>query len=345
MHQHTSIACALACTLTPAFTRHARASVPDYALVGSFDLEGSTWNTLNDGRVISIDQSGIIRTQTNVNSSGFTTVGSIDASLLSSFGGASFISVSPDGSTIAIGDNNFGAGASVLVVQTSALDASQPTAVTSFAVGNFSAEWFDNSTIAVAGGDNASGDAVVTQLNTTNGSTQILVNDIGGASSGITIHDGFLYTGNGFQFGGPSETGEVRAFALADLASSTLSFETQGITVTDLLSAGSLDFEAEGNLLVGGGDLFGGSGDFGYVGVVDAEDVDAALLGGPAALAALELTPDPAVDFNTVRFNDFTGEVLIEAAGVIYRYQVPAPASAALALTAVTCAARRRRNA
>ncbi len=336
MHQFMPAACALACALTPAVL----AFVPSYTLTGSFALEGQRWDTLSDGRLITIDAQGVIRTQDTANAASFTAVGSIDASLLNSFG-SSFISVSPDGSTVAIGDGNFG-GASVYTIQTTSLTTAGNSAVTGFSVGSYDAEWIDNTTLAIAGADNDSFASVVTQLNVTNGDTQILVNDIGGASGGIAINNGFLYTGNGFQFSGPSGTGEVRAFALADLASSTLSFETQGIAVADALSAATLDFDASGNMLLGGGDF--SIGDTGYAAVIDRDDIDAAFLGGPLAAAALQLAPDPNESFNLVRFNDATGEVLVQAQGVIYRYQVPAPGAAALALTAAA-AIRRRRNA
>lgn len=345
MHQisHARTLCVL--TIVLASSSAALASVPGYNLVGTYTGQSQRWDVLSDGRLISIDANGTISRQDSVNSSSFSVVGSIDASLLNQ-SGASFISVSPDGSTIAIGDGNFG-GASVYTIQTSSLSTTGNSAVSGFSVGNFSADWIDNTTLAIAGSDNTTFAAVVTQLDVTNGNTQILVNDMAGFSADIVVNGGFLYAGNGFATGGPSDsqTGEVRAFALGDITNSTLSFEAQGIAVTDLLSAGSLDFDADGNLLVGGGDLFGGSGDFGYIGVVDSEDLDAALLGGSIATAALELTPDPAIDFNTVRFNDATGEVLIEAGGTIYRYQVPAPASTVLAFGALACVARRRRNA
>lgn len=338
---HQSSTALIACAIT-VLTSTALASVPSYTLAGSYSGQSQRWDVMADGRLIGIDANGSISTQDSINSSSFTVVGSIDSALLNGFG-ASFISVSPDGSTIAIGDGNFG-GASVHTIQTSSLSTAGNSAVSSFAVGNFQATWIDNDSLAISGADNTTFASVVTQLDIDTGNTRLLVNDLNGGSAGVAINNGYLYTGNGFTFGGPSQTGEVRAFSLADLANSTMSFESEGTTVADVLSAAPIAFDALGNMLIGGGD--GSSGDQGYAAVIDSDLINAALAGGsPVTSATLELSPDPLETFHNIRFNEFTNEVLVEAGGAIYRYQVPAPASAALAFTAITVAARRRRNA
>jgi len=116
--------------------------------------------------------------------------------------------------------------------------------------------------------------------------------------------------------------------------------------VADVPSASPLDFDAQGNLLVGGGDAFSGAGDFGYAGVVGSDSIRDALNGlGFTPGATLELTPDPLAEFVNVRFNEVTAEVLVEANGVIYRYQVPAPGVGAVLALGAPMIARRRRNA
>ena len=184
----------------------------------------------------------------------------------------------------------------------------------------------------------------MTRLDLDTGNTSVLINDLGGASAGVAFDGTYLYTGNGFQFAGPSVTGEVRAFDLADLGGAPVSFENDGLTVASALSAATIDFDAEGNMLLGGGDSI--SGDSGYAAVIDAALIEAALNGGGASSGAtLQLVADPSDTFQLVRFNDATGEVLVDANGFIYRFQVPAPATGALAGLGLYAAARRRRSA
>jgi len=213
-----AVACAIGALAVPAL-----ASVPSYTLVGSYSAPTGAWDVLSDGRLVSIDSSGVIRAQSQVNGASFSRVGSIDGALISSFG-ASFLSVSGDGSTLAIGDGNFGAGASVYTVDVASLSTSGASLATGFAVGNFAGAWLDGSTLAISGSDNASGASVVTRLDTLTGDTRVLVNDLAGASGGVATDGQYLYTGNGFSFGGGSDTGEVRAFGLADLTGPALSF-------------------------------------------------------------------------------------------------------------------------
>src|SRR5262249_23325889 len=106
-----------------------------------------------------------------------------------------------------------------------------------------------------------------------------VVTNIIGASAGVSIDAaGNLYVGNGFG----SDTGLIKAFTAANwqsaLATNTpLNFATQGTPVADLLSAYPIGFDASGNMFVGGGDFFGGSGDYGYAAFVDAAAVASAL--------------------------------------------------------------------
>ena len=116
-----------------------------------------------------------------------------------------------------------------------------------------------------------------------------LVTNIGGYSAGITFDTaGNLYAGNGFDAAGPSDTGWIKAFPFSAWAPALTGgppadFEASGTLIADLLSASTLGFDAEGNLHVGGGDLYGGSDDNDYAGLVRSTSVAAALSGGGPA--------------------------------------------------------------
>ena len=73
-----------------------------------------------------------IHVQDALHGSTYSRIGSFDPSLISSFG-ASFLAVSPDGSTLAIGDGNFGPGASVHFLDAASLDPNSASNVTSVA--------------------------------------------------------------------------------------------------------------------------------------------------------------------------------------------------------------------
>ena len=142
---HTTLPVAVCAIALSAGASHA--SVPAYTLAGSFDAPGSAWSVLADGRLITVDSSGVIRTQDGVSSSSYSEIGSLDGALINSFG-ASFISVSPDGQTLVIGDGNFGS-ASVHSVALADLSAGSTTATTAYAVGSFDAVWLDGDSLAI----------------------------------------------------------------------------------------------------------------------------------------------------------------------------------------------------
>ena len=325
-----------AITASSPFAPAASAGIPAYSLVGTFDLPtgASAFDVLPDGRVIAIIGDDIVR-QSAISGSAYEPLGSLPAGTVSSFG-ASFLRLSPDGSTLAVGNNTFGDGNAVHTLALAALNTGAPTPTTSWSIPNTEAHWTDNDTLFVSG---FGAQAIVSEIDLAGATARTVIADIAGASGGITTDGTYLYTSNGFDFGpGGSDVGEVRAFRLSDIASlaagDALSFETQGRAVADALSGASLGFDSLGNLLVGGGDFFG-SGDVGYAAIVDADAVAAALGGGPIApdSAELRLTPRLATDSYSLRFSPATGELLITffdnttfAAGTtVYRYQVPAP--------------------
>lgn len=332
----------------------ADAALPPYTLVGSFALPAAAPGDFNpvpvdvlpDGRLIGIASDGRILVQAAVNAGTYVQAGAIDGAVFDgAFGnfGASFISVSPDGSRLAIGDN--GAFNRVHFVNTGSL-APMVTSSTVFASApNYDGAWADGSSMYVSGFGSAAGVWRVDVAGQT--STQVIENATGGAG-GIAIRGGHLYTGDGFNTSdGGAPTGNVRAFDLAALAgaSSAVSFDL-GTLVADALSASPVRFDAEGNMLIGGGDFFAGSNDFGYAAVVDDEAILAALAGGSIASDSAELRLSPAGGFAYygVEFNEFTGEVLVFADGIAYRYAVPAPGCLPLLALGGVVAMRRRRG-
>jgi hypothetical protein len=329
------------------------AGVPAYSLVGTVELPAGTasYDTLPDGRLLSSVGSEFFA-QDSVNGSAWSLVGSLPAGQVSSFG-ASFVRVSPDGATIAVGDNNFGPGATVYTFASSTLDPMAPTIATAWASSNFDAHWSSAGRLYIAG---ASAGGEVREIDLGAMSSRIVLSNIGLSAGGVTTDGAYLYAGNGFDLvPGGSDTGEVRAFDLASIsgAVSPIDFETSGTPVADALSGASLGFDPLGNMLIGGGDVFGGSNDFGYAAIVDGDAISAALLGGPIAsdAAELHLTPDLASHSYFPRFNAGTGEVLVSyfdnssftPGTTLFRYAVPGPGAWMLSLAPLAMASRRRR--
>jgi hypothetical protein len=334
--------------------RSVHGALPPYSLVGSFALPTGAAGDINpvpvdllpDGRLIGIASDGRMLVQSAVNAGTYVQAGAVDGAIFSGMlgnFGASFISASPDGSRLAIGDN--GAFGRVHFVETASL-APMSTSTTAFAdAPNYDAAWADGSTMYVSGFGASAG---VWRVDTTTLSATQVVGNAAGGSGGIAIRGGHVFVGDGFNTtDGGSPTGNVRAFEIAALAAaaSSVEFDT-GTLVADALSASPVRFDSLGNLLVGGGDFFAGSNDFGYAAVIDSDAILAAVAGGPIAPDSSELRLSPAGGsaFYGVEFNEFTNELLVFADGVAYRYAVPAPAAAAvLALGGVCAAARRRR--
>lgn len=325
----------------------ASASVPNYQLVGSFSAPEGRWDILPDGRLISIGgaNGSEIFVQDSVHGSGYSVAGALNtAGGINSFG-ASFLRVSPGGGTVAVGDGNFDASASVYSFALSDLGGSTPTQ--RIVSPNFDGVFLNDGTLFVTGSDAATFANGVYRVDLTGNTSTLVVNDFGGASGGIATDGAYLYTGNGFGFGtGSSVTGEVRAVALGDVDGSgaLVSFENEMIPVARALSAGSLGFDGFGNFLIGGGDGFSG-GEADFAGVIAGSRIADALAGlGFTPGVDLALSPDPAfADFYSIRFNHATGELLVAANGTVYRY-IPSPATGSMVLLGCLVAGRRRRR-
>jgi len=280
----------------------------EYELTRTFTVPAGTHviDVAPDGRVYALVGSELFR-ETVAASGSFTSLGTLPGADIPSFG-AAFIRVSPDNSQVAVGNNggvgggNFRVGAFDLPALTGSW----------FAAAHFdgSCMWLDNDRLAITAGDFVD-PSFVSVLDVTSADPEapdnpVVVDGIMGGSSGVTIGvGGHLFTGNGFSFGDPTDTGNIRAipseaWMAALLGGGAAGFEADGTLVADLLSGASLCFDIEGNLLVGGGD---GDMDGDAVALVRAGAVADALGGGGAVdpddpSVVRKLDPEPANDFN-----------------------------------------------
>lgn len=329
------------------FVSPCRAAVPAYGLVGSFELPAGAgvFDVGPDGRVVALRGGEILR-QDSTNVSAFSRAGSVPSSLINGFG-ASFVRLSPSGARLAIGDGNSGGGASVLLVDTAALDPFADSPASSIATPNYDGAWADEGTLLVTGAEFGVG-SFVSRVSADTLSSATVLTGVGDGSGGVALHAGRAFVGVGFDLapGAGLETGDIRAFDLGALLSAPapLDFAAAGTPAARVLSGAFLDFDAVGSLLVGGGDFFGENG---FASVIDGVKVNAALAGGPVATSADGLSLAPAgSQFYSTLFNPVTGEVLVRAFGddTVFRYAVPAPSVTMIALFGGVFAHRRRRG-
>lgn len=323
-----------------ASTVSAHAATPNYALVGSFPLPRSSsfvpadpFDVLPDGRIVQM-RGEDLWLQTAVNAGTYARVGSLPAGAVSAIG-PSFIKVSPDGSRLAVGDNNFTPASQVVhVLDLASLDPLAPTTPSvSVPALNFDGHWTSNGSLVVTGGDFFVGSSVVTRIDLGLApAATVVIDGIGSGSGGITTIGSTLYVGVGFGFGA-TPSGQVRSFDLASIATSTAATSfTSAPVLTQTLSAFPLRADGLGNLLIGGGDSFASPPLLGYAAVMDPADPANPLLLSPAGPDALY----------SIDFNPFTNELLVIADGVAYRYAVPAPGAIAMALIAAPLIRPRR---
>lgn len=336
----TSHVLVIAAGLPCALANPALAGVPPYTHVGTFFAPRGPWDVLPDGRVIGL-QNEVVVVESAPGLGDYAPIGSIDQTLLPLFGGA-FIRVSPDGSRLAIGDN--GVSNSVLLVNTADLNTGGASPVAAVpATPNFDATWTSNAELFVSG---FGAGPIVSRVDAVGLTSTVVIDNVAASAGGVVSDGTRLYVGAGFDFApGGGDTGLVRTFDLASLGGAPVDFDT-GLAVADALSASPLAFDVFGNLLIGGGDFFAGSGDAGYAAVVDVDAILAALAGGPIApdSAELRLSPFGPDMFYAITFNRVTNELLVSDGTMIARYAVPAPAAAGAFLLGGLMAARRRRS-
>ena len=335
-------------------TKHAAAigidayhPVRTFALPTPNGLSGGNvlFDALPDGRLLLLN-GATVSVEASPGTGLFTPLG--DVTGFAPGFGPSFLAVSPDGARAATGSNS----GAVVVFNTG-----NPTITSNYAMGDFTGQWIDNARLAVAGSG-------VQVLDTSTATVKTLIAGIGGFAGGVSIDAaGNLYASNGFDTaGGGSETGWIKAFAATDweaalAANAPLNFETSGTPVADLLSTSPVGFDALGNMFVGGGDAFGGSGDTGYAALVDSAAI-ADALASPSATPPTSMTSPSSVlrkfpspfssDTPSWGYNNSTGELYLNylyADGVVTVYAIPEPAAWALAVGGIAAigVTRRRR--
>jgi hypothetical protein len=311
----------------------ALAAPPNYGLVGTFALpDAGPWDVSPvDGRIYRMSGTDIYR-QDAVNGSTYSRVGSLPAGSVNAFG-ASFIRVAPQGFSMAVGDGNFGAGASVHIVSPAALSPATPTTPQSFAVPNFDGAWLDFDTLIVTGGDANGSYAHTIDLGRSPAAAYRSLSGVGNGSGGVAVGPAGLYVGSGYQ---PS--GEVRSFPASAFWTPTVnppapSPFSAGAYVATALSASPLAVDGVGNLIIGGAD-YSASPPLGGVWVVNTAN--------PAERQFL----DPAGGgIYGLDYNETTRELILASGGTAYRFAIPAPGAAGLLAAAGAVAVRRRRRA
>lgn len=311
----------------------AAAAPTSYQFVGSFASPGGSFDVGPDGRVYTLVGRTILR-QDAVHAATFSPIAELPAGSVASFG-ASFVRFSGDGSRLAVGDGEFSAAASVRILNSSGFAAapvgSTPASVLGTIVSpNFDAAW-DGDRLYVTGARSTDFVPIVNRIDTAGAAVaETVITGIGLGSGGVALRGGQLYTGSGFL-----PTGETRRFDLASLSPATPAAFAGGALIGSFLSASPLDFDGFGQLLVGGGDSFGGTSEIGYAAVVDLSD--------PANF--LRLSPAGTQTTYSPMYNPATGEVLVydNNTRIFHRYAIPAPSAAAILCLAGLVRARRRR--
>jgi hypothetical protein len=302
------------------------ASPPAYVGAGSFLLPtaSSVFDDAADGRLIIASETGSILRQNAVNSSAYTTLGSLPAGSIPSYG-AGFVHISPDGSRIAVGDN--GAIGRIHVVTFASLTTSGPITPTTIGIPNFDAAWSGPGTLLVNGSPSFGVAPGLRLADAATGSWTDVVSQIGDGSGGVSVHGGRVYTAIGYDAAGLRD-GEVRSFALGLFAGSppVVPFST-GLFAAQANTGNTLDFDAAGNLIEAG---------FGGVTLVDL-----------ATSQRYDLPGLSTTGFYFAIYNDATSEILVRDFGsqTVLRYAVPAPAPISLLGLTGILAARRRRHA
>lgn len=259
-----------------------------------------------DGRFVTLDNTGAVSLETELGSGQFQNLGQLPNGDFSRFG-ASFIAVSPDGETLAIGNNG---GATFTNAQVGVFELSDISQGRWINTGSFSAHWLDNKNLIVAAGkfgdpswvyvldtESPLADAPVTTR---------IVEGIGGASGGVVLDaEENLWTANGFTSAGPSKTGAVHRVSEDDWKAALagergpVNFETEATPVARALSASSIAFDLRGNLWVGGAVTFGENKEADFVARFSSEKVEEVLAGDRGPLDALvdgdatRVDPDP----------------------------------------------------
>ena len=233
----------------------------------------TVFDVLGDGRILAVTtvdaddqpQAGGPATpqlfvQSTVGSTTFDLIGTLPLAGgdWSDFGGT-MLTVSPDGTRAAVGENSGRIG----VFSTAGLNAGGPVpTVAWFGVENNDAAWLDSQLLGVTRFNSSTNVSETVILDTSSEPSSPDVETIitgMDASSGIAFDSsGSLFTAEGADFlSGGAPTGQVRRFERslwenARASGTPLDFPVSGSEVTTFLSAASLDFDRDGNLIIGG---------------------------------------------------------------------------------------------
>ncbi len=221
-----------------------------------------------------------------------------------------FLAISPDGERIAVGA---GYGQPVYILPTKRLSASHPpvlsrtSGVQWYEADYYSGAFYDDRYLLLNGGGFDETSVAAIDLDQPDEVEFTLIGSIPGASGGIAVDaGGNVVTGVGWD---PldTRTGEVRIFPAALIrahldARSGVLFESDGLLLApNVLSADSIVFDSDGRLFIGGGDVMGTSGQYGYAVQMESETVARVLAGGSPAEDSdlLRIQPDPCSNDDT----------------------------------------------
>lgn len=292
---------------------------PQLTLTTTYTLPNATFDLRPDGTLLGITPDGVVLQQDEINGSTFfasgTTIGQVNAGGFA----PSFLAISPDGASVAVGNNEFNASNAVTIYPASELTGiGIPTPTATINTPNFKADWADNSTLFVSGADSSTFNPIINRIDTTTASAETVISPAGVFSGGVHAEGDTLLVGDG-------NSGDIRAFDLASLAAPAVGFNT-GDLVTSSTSASDID--TLGDLLLIAGQTFGGEG--------------SAFVIDRAAGTSITLQPAGPDAFYGGYFNHITNQLVVTAGDTAYVYAIPAPATLALAPLALVATRRRR---
>ncbi len=292
---------------------------PVLDLATSFELPDGAFDLLPDGRLLAIDANGSVLQQDGIHGETYSVAGAIGPVNAAGFS-PSFVAISPDGQTVAVGNNEFNAANAVSIFAAAELTGpGTPTPTATITTPNFKADWADNSTLFVSGADSSTFTPTVNRLDITAATAETVISPAGVFSGGLAVHGTTLLVGDG-------DSGDVRAFDTANFPAFPVSF-LAGDLVASSTSASSID--TLGDLLLVAGAAFGGQGN--------------ATVFDRATGLSTTLAPAGPDAFYGGYFNHATNQLVVTANGTGFVYDIiPAPATLALAPAALLAARRRR---
>lgn len=303
------------------------ASGQNLGLVAQFTIPDGAFDVMADGRLLGLAPNGDVLVQNAINTGSFSTTNTIAPVNNAGFA-PSFLRISPDGSRVAVGNNEFSAANAVLVYDTAelvlGLGAGNPAMPLAEAITpNFDADWTaDGSGLFVSGAASSTFQTVVNRIDLSGPIPMVgtVITPAGLFSGGIDVDGSVLLAGAG-------DSGRVYSFEIPAFPPAGPQPITNGLLIAEANSASAID--TLGNLV-----LITGSG--------DATLIDRAT-GGTTALA-----PAGSGAFYGGYFSPSRDELVITSTNFVtgvstaYVYAIPAPASGAAALVGLVLARRRR---